>query len=674
MSGRKLGGGRILGSGKGLAPPTPPNANAPRVGSPLAASESTVSIGSSSISPPVSGIASELAGPGIGDSISVGVQGKGPADGALVCPICNEEMMTLLQLNRHIDDNHQELPEEEQDEVKTWFDKQVLKAKRFQPLSLINQKLRGLDVFESNESSPVPPSIAVGKSPLEGPIDPDELITRQHWQRSTSYDQCTDPTCGRSLGPINGSVNCRKCGRLFCEEHTMYQMKLSRSATHEPVRGYWARVCETCFKSREGYNDHQGGFTDHTSMLFEKRRKKVERQNLEISRLEKRLTKLTRLLANPPEKITQSAGSLLSPVTSLAGQKNARKLIEQSVVTWEEDANVHKCPFCQQDFGSWTFRRHHCRICGRVVCGDPQTGCSSEVGLDVSSGINGSTTANHATEKPPSTPGQVSVDIRMCRECKHTIFSARDFTASLQHKPPDQRAYETLRQFERGIQQLLPGFHRALLNLQPEKNDTGEIDLNKPPPTHAQIQEAAKIRKRLVDSFGKYGTAAKRLRDLPSESATQRRLQMAIYTYASSFLHTNMLPLKSLPQLLRSRSSASSATAVSSSRLLAHTHSGLRHSELADPDTASQAPSEGSTVVSQLEAEEKELREKLVVLEEQRFMVQAMVKTAHGSRRFEEVSALSRNVDELDAEIKVLKGKVGGVEARWEGVYRNGIA
>ncbi|KAH7260550.1 hypothetical protein MRS44_009177 [Fusarium solani] len=676
MSGRKLGGGRILGSGKGLAPPTPPNANAPRVGSPLAASESTVSIGSSSISPPVSGIASELAGPAIGDSISVGVQGKGPADGALVCPICNEEMMTLLQLNRHIDDNHQELPEEEQDEVKTWFDKQVLKAKRFQPLSLINQKLRGLDVFESNESSPVPPSIAAGKSPLEGPIDPDELITRQHWQRSTSYDQCTDPTCGRSLGPINGSINCRKCGRLFCEEHTMYQMKLSRSATHEPVRGYWARVCETCFKSREGYNDHQGVFTDHTSMFFEKRRKKVERQNLEISRLEKRLTKLTRLLANPPEKITQSTGSLLSPVTSLAGQKNARKLIEQSVVTWEEDANVHKCPFCQQDFGSWTFRRHHCRICGRVVCGDPQTGCSSEVGLDISSGVNGSTPANHATEKPPSTanPGQVSVDIRMCRECKHTIFSARDFTASLQHKPPDQRAYETLRQFERGIQQLLPSFHRALLNLQPEKNDTGEIDLNKPPPTHAQIQEAAKIRKRLVDSFGKYGTAAKRLRDLPSESATQRRLQMAIYTYASSFLHTNMLPLKSLPQLLRSRSSASSATAVSSSRLLAHTHSGLRHSELADPDTASQAPSEGSTVVSQLEAEEKELREKLVVLEEQRFMVQAMVKTAHGSRRFEEVSALSRNVDELDAEIKVLKGKVGGVEARWEGVYRNGIA
>ena len=298
--------------------------------------------------------------------------------------------MTLLQLNRHIDDLHQELPEEEQDEVKTWFDKQVLKAKKFQPLSLINQKLRGLDVFESNESSTPPPPLHVagpsGRPQLESPVDPDELITRNHWQRSTPYDTCTDPTCGKSLGPINGSINCRNCGRLFCEEHTMYQMKLSRSANHEPIRGFWARVCETCYVSRDGYNDHNGILIDHTKMFADIRRKKVERQNLEISRLEKRLTKLTRLLANPPENLTQGTKSLLPQVTYLSGDKNSRKMIEQSVVTWEDDNQVPNCPFCQQEFGSWTFRRHHCRICGRVVCADPQTACSSEVGLSVASG------------------------------------------------------------------------------------------------------------------------------------------------------------------------------------------------------------------------------------------------------------------------------------------------
>ena len=159
---------------------------------------------------------------------------------------------------------------------------------------MLNQKLRGLEVFESNESQPTSIATAVpvnGKAVQDGPIDPDELITRHHWQRSTTHDLCTDPTCGKGLGPINGSINCRKCGRLFCEEHTMYQMKLSRSANHEPVRGYWARVCETCYKSRDGYNDHTGVSVDHTSKFTESRRKRVERHKLEVSRQEKRVKK-----------------------------------------------------------------------------------------------------------------------------------------------------------------------------------------------------------------------------------------------------------------------------------------------------------------------------------------------------------------------------------------------
>lgn len=282
--------------------------------------------------------------------------------------------MTLLQLNRHLDDEHQELPEAEQDEVKSWFDKQVLKAKRFQPLSIINQKLRGLEVFESNETQPVPGATETG-------VDPEELVTRKHWQRPTGNDVCTDPLCERKLGPLSGSVNCRKCGRLFCEEHTMYQMKLSRSANHEPVRGVWCRVCETCYKSREGYNDHNGLSRDHTAQFAAVRTKRVERQRLEVQRLEKRLTKLTRLLVEAPPDAGAGSG-LLAP---LAGQRSQRKMIEQSVVTWEEDAAVSRCPFCQQEFRPWTFRRHHCRICGRVVCGDPATNCSSEVGLNVAS-------------------------------------------------------------------------------------------------------------------------------------------------------------------------------------------------------------------------------------------------------------------------------------------------
>lgn len=56
--------------------------------------------------------------------------------------------------------------------------------------------------------------------------------------------------------------------------------------------------------------------------------------------------------------------------------------------------------------------------------------------------------------------------MRMCKDCKHTLFSRSDYTRELAEKPPDQRAYENLTQFERGIRLLLPKFQRLLVALQ----------------------------------------------------------------------------------------------------------------------------------------------------------------------------------------------------------------
>ena len=134
----------------------------------------------------------------------------------------------------------------------------MVKAKRFQPLAVLNQKFKGLDVFEPNDPPRTPNPVSASTPQERAPPDPDEVITRAHWQRHGPNDRCSDPGCGKRLNGSNGNVNCRKCGRLFCDEHTMYQMKLSRSAQHEPVRGLWCRVCETCYKSREGYNDRNG--------------------------------------------------------------------------------------------------------------------------------------------------------------------------------------------------------------------------------------------------------------------------------------------------------------------------------------------------------------------------------------------------------------------------------
>ncbi|OGM40127.1 vacuolar segregation protein (Pep7) [Aspergillus bombycis] len=666
MSRRTLGGGRILGSANALSPSasTPSPQPKPRLLSPTTSSVSLSSQASASqFSSETQDLTSRISLDNVGTSIPAAPAAAGAQ---LACPICSEEMVTLLQLNRHLDDVHQNLEDDRQDEVKDWFKIQMEKARRFQPLAVLNQKLKGLDVFESNDNlqpfaGPSRPSGSIQAPAPEQPkpLDPDDIITKDHWQARGLYDVCLEPSCGKRLNATNGCVNCRKCGKLFCEEHTMYQMKLSRSAQHEPVRGLWCRVCETCYKSREGYNDHNGLVRDRMDDFKSVRKQTVDKAFLEVSRLEKRLTRLTQLLASLPVEQIQSN---TSKIWSIAWQNDQRKALEQTVVSWQDDSSVLRCPFCQQDFTSYTFRRHHCRTCGRVVCSDPATGCSTEVPLSI-------TPLSKTSTEKSSNMDMMNIDVRLCKECRATLFDRRDFEADLIRKPPDLRAYENLVQFERGIRILLPKFQKLLTALQDPRR----------PPSSAQIAEASKIRKRLIDSFAQYDVAARRIRDLPTGSSAQQRLQKAVYQQASNFLHLHMLPLKSLPKVLkhstpngRLPSSPTSSPSPSNGSTSGHQRQGsalsvLKYSSVAATGSNSSLASDTSSAISALEAEEKSLRERLIVLEEQKFFVSEMIADANRRRKFDEVSSLAMNVEDLTREIDRVNGMLERID--FESVY-----
>ncbi|KAF7592684.1 carboxypeptidase Y-deficient [Aspergillus hancockii] len=668
MSRRTLGGGRILGSANALSPSasTPSPQPKPRLLSPTASSVSLSSQASASqFSSETQDLTSRISLDNVGPSIPAAPAAAGAQ---LACPICSEEMVTLLQLNRHLDDVHYNLENDRQDEVKDWFKVQMEKARRFQPLAVLNQKLKGLDVFESNDNLQpfAGPSRPSGPTHMHAPEQPmslnsDDIIVKDHWQGRGLYDVCLEPSCGKRLNATNGCVNCRKCGKLFCEEHTMYQMKLSRSAQHEPVRGLWCRVCETCYKSREGYNDHNGLVRDRMDEFKSVRKQTVDKAYLEVSRLEKRLTRLTQLLASLPVEQIQSNTSKL---WSIAWQNDQRKALEQTVVSWQDDSSVSRCPFCQQDFTGYTFRRHHCRTCGRVVCGDPATGCSTEVPLSI-------TPLSKAPTEKSSNSDVINVDVRLCKECRSTIFDRRDFEADLMRKPPDVRGYENLVQFERGIRILLPKFQKLLTALQDPRR----------PPSSAQIAEASKVRKRLTDSFAQYDVAARRIRDLPTKSSAQQRLQKAIYQQASSFLHLHMLPLKSLPKVLKHSTpngrlppSSTSSPSPSNGNCSASGHqrqgsalSFIKYNSVAASGSNSSLASDASSAVSALEAEEKSLRERLIVLEEQKFFVSEMIADANRRRRFDEVSSLAMNVEDLTQEIDRVNGMLERLD--FESVY-----
>jgi len=332
-----------------------------------------------------------------------------------------------------------------------------------------------------------------------------------------------------------------------------------------------------------------------------------------------------------------NTANTVNPLSRVA-VSNERKALEQTVVDWEDDSKVLKCPFCQQVFGSWTFRRHHCRICGRVVCADPRTSCSTEVGLNV------------ASEKGPR---EISLDIRMCRDCKATIFNKKDFEEELAQKPADVRRYENLLEFEKGIRHLLPRFRRLLLALQNPDS----------PPSSATVAEASKVRKLLNASFDKYKSAAERIRDLPTDSVSQAKLQNAIHQQASNFLYIHMLPLESLPKLLKHASPHGNGKSL----LYPPGRGGkaLAAIKYNDADTASQMS--GSSAVSAIEAEEKKLQERLIVLEEQKFFVSEMIADAKKMRRFDEISSLAGNMQDLSKEIDNVNGELG--QLNFQGVY-----
>ena len=120
-----------------------------------------------------------------------------------------------------------------------------------------------------------------------------------------------------------------------------------------------------------------------------------------------------------------------------------------------------------------------------------------------------------------------------------------------------------------------------------------------------------------------------------------------------------MLPLKSLPKILKH---ATAHGLSSSERALPNgkSASALASIKYNDFDNASQISS--STAVSALEAEEKTLRETLMVLEEQLFLVREQVADANKRRKFDEVSSLAQNVEDLSKEINQVQGQLGQLD------------
>lgn len=168
---------------------------------------------------------------------------------------------------------------------------------------------------------------------------------------------------------------------------------------------------------------------------------------------------------------------------------------------------------------------------------------------------------------------------------------------------------------------------------------------------------------------------------MPTDSIMQQCLQKSIYQQASNFLHLHMLPLKSLPKILKHATpngrlppstTSSSCPSPANGQRPGSALASIKYGNVATNGggSGSSITSEASSAISALEAEEKSLRDRLIVLEEQKFFVSEMIADANRRRKFDEVSSLAMNNEDLSREIDRVNGMLDNLD--FEGAYTGG--
>ncbi|EPQ58360.1 hypothetical protein GLOTRDRAFT_24482, partial [Gloeophyllum trabeum ATCC 11539] len=268
-------------------------------------------------------------------------------------------------------------------------------------------------------------------------------------------------------------------------------------------------------------------------------------------------------------------------------------------------------------FHPLTNRKHHCRLCGRVVCSLPRAppcsllfvvsdGRIEEVGEGVDYGVRRRTAgAGQGMDEAE----KFLKGVRICRECRPVLMQ-QQYQQEVRQVPVFARLYEAFISLEKDIEETLPQFQELLVTLSNDEQPT---------------KEASAIRRHLLDSFAQYDALAKRIRKLPcAKGSSQERVQAAVSARANLFLQQHMLPLQSLS---RPRHKPESATSTGASSPVSE-----RDAPAVDPDSA--------------------LARRLQPLLEQEALLETFVAEALARRKFEDARTLKLNLREIRAEIE----------------------
>ncbi|KAJ3301223.1 carboxypeptidase Y-deficient [Kappamyces sp. JEL0829] len=443
------------------------------------------------------------------------------------CPICGEPFPTLAVVEAHLATLHYPglSPASQSHSPNSPFSssanpfanfidqtKRLLQGSKVAQPTAFQDVLAGKDIFELNENpADLTPNglsdedydrfLSLPAVTKMGNLQ--DWIRKTHWRKNAV--QCHLDGCGKPLGLVNGRVNCARCGLETCNDHSRFQEKLSVDAKHDPVHGFWARVCFKCFSTRKGYAQTMGVVRTRTASFLAVRAVKVAQTLMEVNKMEKRLERIASSIQE-----AQTSATLAVRASFLMG---LTKSAVEPIVEWAPDGSSTQCSQCATLFG-FVNRKHHCRLCGSLICHS----CSSsvEVGSDIG--------------------------VRTCPGCFYLLSLRKQRDHSGASQVPIVELYSSFVRHKGAVLSLLPRFNALLYDMKTR----GEISQN-----DQDFQVSLRLRKELLDLFAAIDQIAKRIKALPTEKAGERRFQDSVFVALMSWLQQNMFTLQLMPSVAK---------------------------------------------------------------------------------------------------------------------------
>nr|XP_002122676.1 rabenosyn-5 isoform X2 [Ciona intestinalis] len=355
-------------------------------------------------------------------------------------------------------------------------------------------------------------------------------------------------------------------------------------------------------------------------------------------------------------------------------RKNTKEF-EQTLVPWVRDVDVPYCPTCGDRFNV-ARRRHHCRLCGSIMC----TKCSLFVQLELADqlveslrkvpGMRKRTQSdlNLSRSASMSSSQDEEISLRCCHDCYVVLMKRKDRLEQDKNMPLLVLLYEKLQSATNGANSLAPEYEKIADSLN-QGEETYELDT------------ANELRFKLIKLYEKIDVVSKKIEVLNSEdeefplSPTTVRLQTSIRRASHAYLQENMLTLRSLPsfpkleilqknrrqeqekKMRRQREEAERQRIEEERREMELEAQKIRNHQ---PQVSSMHKSSSDAVldkgwrantVNQNSNQFGNPFETNPLLEQINY-VQQMLKQAKSENRFEEIESLNRNLRELENELK----------------------